>query len=109
MNSEPDLPVLYTKMLNISHEMLGAANRDDWDSLIVLEQERAAVVEVLQLSSGIIPDSQQERDVLIELIQEIQKCDASIRPMIISWMGELRTMFESAGNELKLGKQYGSF
>lgn len=109
MSSRPDLPELYTKMLNISHDMLKAADQDDWDSLIALEQERSTVVEILQSSPDTIPDDQQERDVLIGLIQEIQKCDERIRPMILSWMAELRTMFESAGNELKLGKQYGNF
>lgn len=109
MNSQPDIPMLYKEMLSISHNMLDAADKEDWDRLIVLEQERSGVVEVLQASSNTIPDEQQERDVLINLIQEIQKCDERIRPMILSWMSELRAMFESAGNELKLEKQYGSF
>lgn len=109
MNSEPNIPVLYEKMLSISQDMIDAADQEDWDRLIVLEQERSDVVGVLQSSPNTIPESQQERDVLIGLIHEIQKCDEKIRPLILSWMAELRAMFESAGNELKLGKQYGSF
>ena len=109
MSSRPDTPALYNKMLTISQDMLKAADQDDWDSLIALEQERAAVVETLQSLPDTIPDDQKERDVLIGLIQQIQKCDEKVRPMILTWMAELRTMFESAGNEMKLGKQYGNF
>lgn len=109
MSSEYDVPSMYKKMLNVSHQMLSAADDEDWDKLIVLEQERAGIVEMLQATPNLIPDSQQEKDVLIGLIKEIQLCDDRVRPMILGWMAELKSMFESAGNELKLGKQYGNF
>lgn len=109
MNPQPDIPILYRQMLSVSHAMLEAANEEEWDRLIALEQERSTVVEALQLAPNLVPDDQKERDVLIGLIHEIQGCDEKIQPMIAAWMAELRSMFESAGNELKLGKQYGAF
>jgi flagellar protein FliT len=109
MDAQPDISTMYKKMLNVSHDMLLAADSEEWDKLIVLEQERSSIVETLQMTPNLVPDNQQERDLLIELIREIQVCDEKVRPMIVSWMAELRSMFESTGNELKLGKQYGSF
>lgn len=109
MDTRLDLPATYKRMLAVSQGMLAAAEEEEWDRLIVLEQERSSIVESLQMALDLVPDDQQERDLLIALIKEIQACDEKVRPMILSWMAELRSMFESAGNELKLGKQYGSF
>lgn len=109
MGSELEVSSLYRKMLSVSQEMLNAANHDNWDGLIILENERSSIVNVLQSSEDTIPDNHEDREILIGLIKEIQECDEKLRPLIVSWMAELRTMFESAGNELKLGKQYGSF
>lgn len=96
-------------MLQVSRGMLQAANEEAWDDLIELEKKRAGIVEVLQVSDNLIPDTDEERSVLIGLIREIQQCDDRVRPMITGWMAELKAMFESAGNERKLGKQYGAF
>ena len=104
-----DIAALYRRMLVISTEMLSAANDEDWDKLIELEQKRSGVLEALQTSPNLIPDTQEERDVLVELIMGIQKHDEKVKPLILTWMDELRSMFESKGNELKLEKQYGSF
>ncbi len=109
MSVNPDVPMLYRRMLTISGDMLQAANEEEWDKLIALEQERSGVVETLQSAPNLVPDAEGEREVLVGLIQEIQKCDDKIKPMIVSWMAELKSMFESTGNELKLEKQYGSF
>ena len=104
----PDIPMLYSRMLTISGEMLNAANEEEWDKLISLEQERFGVVSTLQMAPNLVPDTEEDRKVLIGLIHEIQKCDEKIEPIIRSWMGELKSMFESAGNELKIEKQYGN-
>jgi len=109
MSANPDVPMLYRRMLSISGEMLDAAHGEEWDKLIALEQERSGVVETLQSAPNLVPDAEDEREVLVGLIHEIQKCDDRIKPMIVSWMAELKSMFESTGNELKLEKQYGSF
>lgn len=102
-----DVPAMYERMLDLSREMLVAADGEEWDKLILLEQERSGIVETLQATPDIVPDSQQEKDQLIRLIKDIQACDERIRPMVASWMAELRAMFESAGNERRLGRQYG--
>lgn len=104
-----DVPEMYKKMLHVSHQMLKAADGEQWEKLIELEQERTSIVETLQVSPDLVPEDQSEREKLIGLIREIQICDDKIKPMILSWMSELRAIFESAGNEVKLGRQYGSF
>ena len=104
-----DVPEMYKKMLHVSHQMLKAANGEEWEKLIALEQERTSIVETLQVAPNLVPDDQSERETLIGLIREIQVCDDKIKPRILSWMSELREIFESAGNEVKLGRQYGSF
>jgi flagellar protein FliT len=107
--SDSKVFALYRRMLTISSEMFVAANQEEWDKLIVLEQERSELVGELQTSSGLVPDSEEDRQVLVKLIHEIQGYDEKIKPMIVTWMAELRSMFESAGNEFKLEKQYGAF
>lgn len=109
MKKELDVPQLYRRMLAISGEMLTAANKEEWNKLIALEQERSGVVEALQTSPNLVPDDQKERDVLIDLIHEIQGLDEKVKPIILAWMSELRSMFESAGNEIKLGRKYSRF
>lgn len=104
-----DVPEMYKKMLHVSHEMLKAADGEEWEKLIELEQERSSIVETLQVAPNLVPDNQSERETLIGLIKEIQVCDDKIKPRVLSWMSELRAMFASAGNEVKLGRQYGSF
>ncbi len=109
MHEQDNIFELYKQMLMVSREMLRAANDEEWDKLINLEKDRAGIVAVLQTSKNLIPESADDRNVLIELIKNIQMCDDQIRPMIVGWMAELKAMFESAGNERKLGRQYGSF
>ncbi|HEY8085839.1 MAG TPA: flagellar protein FliT [Methylophilaceae bacterium] len=94
-------------MLEISTEMLNAANDEKWGKMIVLEQERSDLVKALQLNPNLIPQTQEERDVLVGLIQEIQKCDETFTPILLNWLETLRNNIESVINELKLGKQYG--
>ncbi len=94
-------------MLEISVEMLSAANDESWNKMIVLEQERSDIVETLQSAPNLIPDTQDERDELIGLILEIQKCDEEFAPILLAWLDKLRSNIESVMNELKLGRQYG--
>jgi hypothetical protein len=107
MNTAMNISSLYHRMLEISTEMLGAANDEKWDKMIVLEQERSELVETLQSAPNLVPDTQDERDVLIGLILKIQKCDEEFTPILLSWLGTLRTNIDSVMNELKLGKEYG--
>jgi hypothetical protein len=107
MNVALNIPSLYHRMLEISKEMLNAANDESWNKMIVLEQERSGIVETLQGAPNLIPDTQDERDVLIGLILEIQNCDEKFTPILLSWLGNLRSNIESVMNEMKLGKEYG--
>ncbi len=107
MHEQNNVSGLYRQMLEVSREMLQAADSEEWDRLISLEHDRAGIVAILQTSENLVPDSAEERNVLIDLIKEIQICDDTIRPMIVGWMAELKAMLESAGNERKLGRQYG--
>ena len=107
MNQSNNLFSNYKEMLKVSHGMLAAANEENWDRLIDLEMQRSGIVQKLQDSGNLVPDDQKERESLISLIKEIQSCDEVVRPKIVAWMSELKGMFESLGNEVKLGKQYG--
>jgi len=102
-----NIPSLYHRMLEISVEMLSAANDESWNKMIVLEQERSGIVQTLQSAPNLIPETQDERDVLIGLILEIQKCDEEFAPILLAWLDTLRSNIESVMNELKLGKEYG--
>lgn len=98
---------LYEKLLELSHGMIDAAEKDHWEEVITLEQERSRIVDTLRSYRSEVAADQQSHDMMIQLIEKIQKCDDKIYPALISHMDELKVMIDAASNELKLGKQYG--
>ena len=77
------------QLLALSEAMLGAAREQNWQALANNEAERRALADSLPESLGSEPaNAAQAR----ELIDACLHCDAQIRPLVATRMGELRVL-----------------
>jgi hypothetical protein len=98
----------YDKALELTRAMLDAAQKSDWDGLVVLEKERTAIIDHLR---GV--DTQPPRDATVRerkrgLIQEIMRHDEQVQMLTQDWMRELREVLGSISAEHKLSRTYGA-
>jgi flagellar protein FliT len=97
----------YEKALELTHAMLEAAQKSDWERLIALEQEREAIIDQLREL-----DRDPGRDASVrrrkrELIGDIMRCDEQVQVLTQDWMRELREVLGSIGAEQKLSRSCG--
>lgn len=77
----------YRQLLDLSRRMLIAGMAQQWDELVLLEQQRRTL---LFSAPGVSPrDAPQP---LIELIQQIQDCDTQLREKLDAWMSHARIL-----------------
>jgi isocitrate dehydrogenase kinase/phosphatase len=77
----------YRQLLDLSQRMLAAGMAQHWDELVQLEQQRRALLD----KSPALTKADM-RQPLIELIRQIQTCDAELREKIDSWMNDARIL-----------------
>jgi hypothetical protein len=97
----------YERALELSRAMLEAARKSDWDQLVVLERERAQLVEEIRLGD---PDPGRDaatRGRKRELVTAIMQCDEQITLLTQDWMHELREVLGSISAEQRLSRTYG--
>jgi hypothetical protein len=98
----------YERALELTHAMLEAAQKSDWDRLLATEKERKALIDQLrELDVGPGRDAQM-RQRKRELIRDIMQCDEQIEMLTQDWMRELREVLGSISAEQKLARTYGS-
>ena len=98
----------YAKALELTHAMLEAAKRSDWDRMIVLEKERTRVIDQLRhldLDPGRDTQTLSRKR---ELIRGILGCDEQIQILTQDWMRELREVLGSIRSEQRLSQTYES-
>jgi len=84
----PSMAALYQSLADLSHIMLDAAQRGDWDEVTSLEAACAQLVEQLrQRPIEACPPG--ERDTCMQFIHEILANDAATRDLAQPWMKEL--------------------
>ena len=98
----------YEKALELTHAMLEAARKSDWDKMIALEKDRTRIIDQLRHL-----DPQPGRDTQAlsrkrELIQGILQCDEQIQILTQDWMRELREVLGSIRAEQRLSRTYES-
>jgi hypothetical protein len=96
----------YHKALELTRSMLDAAQKSEWERMVVLEKERAALIDQLRLQ-----DVDPNRDIGVrdrkrELIRDIVQCDEQIQILTRDWMRELREVLGSIRTEQKLSRTY---
>ena len=77
----------YRSFLDLSQRMLVAGKNQEWDELIQLERQRAA----LQTETpGPVPPN--AANTVVELIHQIQQCDAELKEKVGTWMKHARIL-----------------
>lgn len=98
----------YEAAAKLAAMMLEVARQGQWDELVALEQQRAAVLSELMVDAaqGAIPDEVAEQ--VARLIGSILQADSEITPLAQAWQGELKGLLGSMGTERKISQAYGT-
>jgi hypothetical protein len=97
----------YERALSLTHAMLDAARKSDWDGLVKLEGERGRLIDQIRRDD---PDpgrdaagAPRKREIITEMLQ----LDEQVQLLTQDWMHELRDVLGSIGNAQRLARTYG--
>ena len=105
MNGQQIITV-YSKVAEITQEMLLAARHEDWEKLVDLESRCAEQIETLKHNDDNETLSPSAREQKIDLIKKILSDDREIRDIVQPRLARLSAMISSAGNQRKLNHAY---
>jgi len=103
-----DVLSVYAAMADLTEQMVQAAQRSDWDALVLLEQRCAAHVQTLREQEPQQPMSGADRERKIELIRQMLNADRQIRDLTMPWMAQLSKLINATGTERRIVNAYGS-
>ena len=106
MLAMPSQIEIYQEMSALSARMVSAAEAQDWQLLVALEKDVAALRDALMLeddSALLAPD---ERIRKAELIQRILEDDAAVRRHTEPWMEHVRQYLGGSAQRRKLERAY---
>lgn len=97
----------YEAVAQLAGKMLEAARHGQWDELVGLEQQRAAVLSELMADAaqGAIPN--EVADQVAGLIGAILEKDAECTVLAQAWQDELKALLGSLNTERKISQTYG--
>jgi len=100
---------IYEAMSLLMGQMLDAANKSDWDQLILLEKQCAAHVATLKQHDQ-TPAELEEAGRLrkIDLIKKLLNDDRQIRDLITPWMAHLSALMGNTRIQAQAFKAYRS-
>lgn len=98
----------YAQLLRLSQQMLQLAKQAEWDRLVELEHDRAAIADGLMKNESVAAWHDAAISRKAELIRSILETDNQIQSLTQNWMGELHEILGSIGTEKKLNKAYES-
>jgi len=98
----------YEAVLATSLRMRDAARRSEWENLVVLDEQRFALLRNLLAEDGGDLGLDELNQKKISLIHAILDCDVETGALTKVWMAELRQILDSIGTEKKLGDAYAS-
>ncbi len=107
ISSMPSQIELYEEIGVLSGRMVDAARSHDWDALIELEREVAALRDTLMTSDesiGTMLDADRKR----RLIQQILQDDAEVRRHTEPWMEQVRKYLGTSNQRQRLAQAYGA-
>lgn len=108
MMNHQEVLAVYAAMADLTEQMVQAAQRSDWDQLVLLEQRCAAHVQILREQDTGQPMRGAERERKIELIRQMLNADRQIRDLTMPWMAQLSKLINSTGTERRVVNAYGS-
>lgn len=97
---------MYENLWLSTRQMLYAAQKGDWDTLIEGELKRSALVERMMAQEEPSIMSADEQQKAGEIIRDILAADSEIKALTEAWKGELQEILGSIGVEKKLSKAY---
>lgn len=84
------LQASYTKLVDLSRQMLELAQRQEWESLATAEAQRASLLAGMPAThSGLLPA---ESAAIAAAIREIQACDRDILEYVTPWREHAATL-----------------
>lgn len=84
------LPASYTKLLDLSRQMLELAQRQEWELLATAEAQRASLLAGIPAPhSGL---SAAESAAIAATIRQIQSCDSEILEYVTPWREHAATL-----------------
>ena len=83
---------VYDDMLQVSHQMVEAAQRQDWDTLTELESICATYVKQIQLAKRQTDLTSTEVQTKVAYLMKILADDRRVRDLSEPWMVELASM-----------------
>lgn len=108
---ETDALMLYETMSQLSAQMARAAQQNDWDRLVALEQDVAHLRDALPpLAAGgraVVPLSPEQRERKLQLIRRILADDAEVRRHTEPWMDSVRRFLGAGVRERCVRQAYG--
>jgi len=107
--SQHEILAWYEAVSAASHTMLEAAQRNDWDALVVAEQHCAAVIAQMQTAGDVSAlldseGSKRRHGIILEMLAN----DAAIRNLTQPWLRQLEQHLGAARAQRSLAAVYGS-
>ena len=97
----------YEEICALSAQMVAAARANDWDRLVALEHDVAAVRDGLLHDDDNNALSEAERESKARMIQRILDDDAEVRRHTEPWMDDLRRLLGGAAKKRQLARANG--
>ncbi|MBV8211457.1 MAG: flagellar protein FliT [Burkholderiaceae bacterium] len=88
----PALIERYRDIARLSHDMLAAARREDWNEVARLAADCSSLIERLKRAALVEPLDEAEQQHRLELLREILRDDAQIRIRAEPWLAELEQL-----------------
>jgi flagellar protein FliT len=117
MQPQDRILLQYEALAGVTSTMLAAARIEDWDALVTLEAESAALVTTLQRDEALLALQQGEALATLSESQRQQKAalivqmladDGELRQLVAARMAQLSNQMHSASTVRKLTRAYGA-
>ncbi len=93
--STSDILTVYDEIMQVSHQMLRAAQCKDWESLTMLESICAGYILQIQAIDHNVKLSTQEVDLKMQYLRQILADDREIRQLLEPWMETVMTLMRT--------------
>jgi flagellar protein FliT len=97
---------VYEEMVELTGQMLAAANAGDWDQLVELEHHCHARVQLLKQAEPAEALNASGRQKKTAIIRKILEDDRKIRDLTTPWMAQLSALINNTGTQRRLAHAY---
>jgi flagellar protein FliT len=98
----------YAAVVELTGQMLAAAEAGDWDELVVLEGRCTVHIDLLKRAEAAVELNASNRQTKIDCIRRILAADRKIRDLTMPWMAHLSALINNSGTQRRLANAYGS-